>query len=320
MEPLSDIAQRLLMLAPPHVRAMYQSPASLYEGLHGVVAGDACVCGEPLQVEEYFDHCRACGRPWRRRCAGIPGSWNTAPQRCSAWIEPELRGDRWHGPERTCPDCLRGQAGAEREKLVRRILPEREYRLCTEDWIEPTPGSGYEDRVEPYRRLRRWLKALIEGTGRSCAVLYGAPGPGKTVLMARALRAAVLTGHAKTAMWTSWFTLLEHGRHYYDADGRSKSELDRAARVDLLAVDDLFKHREKRCVDKQTGDILHSAQVVGEVFGKRFDAGRWTLATTNYEDVDELWQLCHDDPGLNDRWQGAGELILYTGESKRGTA
>lgn len=120
--------------------------------------------------------------------------------------------------------------------------------------------------------VRLWLDHFRPGAGQRGLVLYGAPGRGKTHLLAAALRELVFR-HGVAARFIEFSHLVSAIKEGWDRNAREQVTITPLVEVPVLAIDELGKGRKTD----------FELAVIDEILTRRYNAQGVTLATTNFE-------------------------------------
>lgn len=159
------------------------------------------------------------------------------------------------------------------QKVVDRValynaaaIPAR-HALCTmENFNRDLPGA------EPgWRATRLWLDRFTPGQENRGLVLYGAPGRGKTHLLAAALRELVFR-HGVAVRFVEFTHLLAALKEGFDRRDGDATTLTPLVAVPVLAIDELGKGRK---TDFELATI-------DEIVSRRYNARGTLLGTTNF--------------------------------------
>ncbi len=159
------------------------------------------------------------------------------------------------------------------QKVVDRValynaayIPARHAACTMENFRRDRPGA------EPgWKATRIWLDKFVPGQENPGLVLYGAPGRGKTHLLAAALRELVFR-YGVAVRFVEFTHLLAALKEGFDRKEGESVTLTPLIRVPVLAVDELGKGRK---TDFELATI-------DEIVSRRYNARGTLLATTNF--------------------------------------
>lgn len=146
-------------------------------------------------------------------------------------------------------------------------IPAR-YAACTfESFRADLPGTAPGAKA-----VRLWIDRWRGVAEQRGLVLYGAPGRGKTHLLAAALRELVFR-HGVAVRFIEFSHLVSAIKEGWDRNAREQVTITPLVEVPVLAIDELGKGRKTD----------FELAVIDEILTRRYNAQGVTLATTNFE-------------------------------------
>jgi DNA replication protein DnaC len=294
-EAVGVIGNRADVLArmPPHIREAC-TPLEIYRRVHGIEPDEwSCPeCGTVVELHHYpSPGCVGCGRPYPRRCTGLPGFPG-----CGAVVEPVKwkRPKGWSEPPQACEGCTNQSERRGRALDFHRAVPkERGLHDAAIRAYHALPGRRAFDSA---------ARDYIMGTRRE-PVLYvlGPPGVGKTTGVARiAHRMYVDEQRAQTFSWVREQDLVRAHVEYYSKDlsvqAAASELLHKAKSAHLLVVDEVWSRTLTDAGQQFLADFWYH-RLSNECL--------WTIAVSNYPP-----KFIELGPHIESRFMGLGRVVV----------
>lgn len=267
---------------------------------HGVTVGWPCPdCGRAIEASDWDKDICPCGRPYPFPCG----------RECGQYVHPQKpKTGRWYDCYVECDDCAQRTRRGRVQTTLEAVVPKAVFAA----------SRNYQDlrhRFELVRAGADWCaRSCGRGGGWSSLYVHGNTGAGKSVGVARLVEEAMLRGIVSDLDWLLEEDLVEAAKTRFrdeDASGPARL-LERARRVELLVVDELFSRGA-------AGYTANASIVVGSIFRSRFDEGLPTIITSNSPlstGGRSMWSIVFDSR-VESRWHAVGHEVACTGPDLR---
>ncbi len=224
------------------------TPLSIVRALYGLVPGETrCPsCGRVYELSRYPMNFCGCGRPYARRCTGVPKRDGSRVAGCGELVEPKPTGAEnagpggWTEPDAACESCRTDADRRGRALTFERALPRNEGALAANAVMSylATPARARFDAL---------ARQVIEHGAPSVLYVWGPPGTGKSTGVARLVhRLYVAKSAVRSFLWLAEDELLRLNSARYGRDEvaaeRARDILESARTVELLVVDECWSH------------------------------------------------------------------------------
>jgi hypothetical protein len=285
------------------------TPVEIYRRVRGMEVGEwRCpACGTTLELHHYPRSACQCGRPFPRRCTGIPRDDSKAPRGCGEIVEPEkwpASGPRgWDEPWHACSGCVGDAGKSDRAIAFHRALP-------SEDDLANRATRSYI--AKPERRsfdfwVRDWLDAITSGKRAARGVWVVGPNRiGKSTGVARLVhRLFVELRRGASLVWVTEGALLEAQANRWSriptVQNQAHDLIGRVAEAEILVIDE--------CSEVALTDS--GAHYLGELWRVRLgDANKRTIGISVKAPRVEGLDL---GTAVATRWREQGETVRLGG-------
>ena len=256
----------------------------------------------PLDAPPGYCRPGQCGCPMPLPCAS-----------CSNIVHPVQEEGFWDRPLPYCQECSGGRHRAHLQEVISKIIPRELRQLSAALYRVPhrEPAIG---------EIHRWvLDRMGSRAGRSCLLIYGSRGSGKSVIAALATRKAITDGAVSNALFITEDQITRAAVDQFadakDTASKARGLLHVAAHVPLLVLDELGGN-------KRAGYSPRERKEVTAVLHKRLSGRMPTLLISNLVPVQvgaegRLSHLGWLDERIDSRFAGCGIPVECSGPDMR---